>query len=152
MRKRNMVRAVAVLLAVAVSLCGFSAMAQSQQTLQGRGMAPNGDISPYTYYICYVKTQLNRVTDGTLSYKLRMDTTQAVSLGYCNVRLQRYTSNGWTDEINGRYYEARNTNYFSFSDTIYNLPAGQYRVAVDYNVSNNGYTDYVYDVSEYEYL
>ena len=152
MKKRKMVKAVAVLLAVAVSLCGFSAMAQSQQTLQGRGISPSGDIQPYTYYISYVSTELNRVSDTAVSFKLRMDTTQDVSLGYCNMRLQRYTSNGWEDAVPGRYYEARNTNYFSFSDTIYNLPSGQYRVAVDYNVSNGGYTDYVYDTSEYAYL
>ena len=140
-----------MVLLVALSTFGVSAFAQAELP-KSYGISADGEITPYTYFIASVRTQAYVVSSSAVQYTLTMTTTRDVALGYMHATLQRYQNGGWVDASPTRYYEARNTSFFYFVDTIYDMPAGQYRVVVDYNAKSNGLSDYFYDESGYAYL
>lgn len=151
MKRKIFVKGVAMVLLVALSTFGVSAFAQAELP-KSYGISADGEITPYTYFIFNVKTQAYVVSSSAVGYSLTMKTTRDVALGYIHATLQRYQNGSWVDASPTRYYSANNTNYFSFSDTIYDMSAGQYRVVVDYNAKSDGLSDYVYDESGYVYL
>lgn len=149
MKKKLFLKGVAASLTVALSVSGLTAFAQTDNcNSDGYCISANGDISPYTLYISEVRTQVYPISGSAIQYTLTMRTIGNVSHGYMHATVQRYEYGTWVDAAPTRYYEAWNTNYFNFVDTVYDLPQGEYRVVVDYNVSHNGYADYVYDESQ----
>ena len=151
MKNKVFVKGIAMVLLVALSTFGVSAFAQAELP-KCYGISADGEITPYTYFIASVSTQAYVVSSSAVGYSLTMTTTRNVTLGYMHATLQRYQNGGWVDASPTRYYIASNTNYFSFEDTIYDMPAGQYRVVVDYNAKSGGLSDYFYDESGYVYL
>lgn len=149
MQKKMFLKWIAVVLTVSVSAFGLSAVAQAKTNfIKSQCISPNGEISPYSYYIIQVYTQAYSTSSNAVTFTLNMTTTENVSHGYMHATVQRLEYGRWVDAAPTRYYEAWNTSYFDFVDTVYDLPQGEYRVVVDYNVSHNGYTDYVYDESQ----
>lgn len=135
-----------LLLSVVFCSAAFAAETAVPQFQMANGYSVNndGDISPYTYYINVVRSTIS-ASGTTLNYTLYAGCAFPVRHIQARAVVQRYTSSGWTNYVTA-YYHSYNDINLNQSDSLYNVPTGQYRIVVDYTAEDT-YTDYVYDES-----
>lgn len=121
------------------------ALTPQYQVENGYSVNSDGEVSPLTYYIHSVRSTIT-ANGSKLTYTLYAGCVYPVQHIQARAVVQRLVSGNWENYVTG-YYHAYNSVELSTSDSLYNVPAGQYRIVVDYTAEDT-YTDYVYDQNE----
>ena len=148
MLKMKKCKAILVCLALSLLFSGSTFAAETDvprfQMANGYSVSSDGTVSPYTYYINTIRTTIS-ANGSTLNYTLHAGCVRPIRHIQARAVVQRYTSSGWTNYVTA-YYHAYNDIDLDVSDSVSNVPTGQYRVVVDYTAEDT-YNDYVYDES-----